>query len=182
MKLILFILLPFVVQGEVAEVRWSATTPLTWDNFSGPIDETSEYDAWTYSGFNYEYNWSEADGKINWSIRAHSYFDPAQSWVKKNRKSPALLAHEQLHFDIAEMHCRQFKERCAKYKFTSNMDAEIKAIYDEVFGDMLQAQIDYDVESHHHDSEEGQLVWNEFVAEELSRLEYYKASIVKPWE
>ena len=179
MKTLLLLLLPLaIVQSENNELRWNSGTPLTWDNFSGAVDLASEHDAWTFAGFRYEYNWSEVDGGITWTMRAHSFFDPAQSWVKKNRKSSDLLAHEQLHFNIAELHCRYFKEKCANYAFTSNMDAEIVAIYDEVFAALLQAQIDYDAESEHYENKDGQAVWNEFVAEELARLDKYKASIV----
>lgn len=179
MKLLLLLFLPLtIVQSENKELRWSANVPLTWDNYTALPVETSELDAWTYSGFRYEYNWSESEGGISWTLRAHSFFDPAQSWVKKNRKGPDLLAHEQLHFNIAELHCRYFKEKCANFNFTSNIEAELKGIYDEVFAALLQAQLDYDAESDHYKDKEGQAVWNEFVAEEMARLDKYKASIV----
>jgi len=177
MKPFLFLLLPFLLSAsETTEIRWSSSTPLTWADFTGVIDETSERDAWTFSGFKYEYDWSEVDGKITWSMRAHSFFDRSKSWVKKNKKDAYLLAHEQLHFNISELHCRYFKKRVANTTFTSNIDAELKAIYDEEFQKLLDAQIEYDEASDHYENEEGQLTWVEFVTEELSKLDKYKAS------
>ena len=152
-------------------VEWQAEQPLTWADFSGDIDTESPYDAWTWSGINYVYSWFYEGDDIKIDLNAYAFFDPAQSWVKNGEKSAELLAHEQLHFDISEMHCRYFEEAVHDFDFTENVEAELDSIYNVYFDQLLATQIKYDEESEHYQNAEGQMHWNNFVASELKRLE-----------
>ncbi|MBI3133697.1 MAG: DUF922 domain-containing protein [Bacteroidetes bacterium] len=165
------LLLSFQSDKSTDIVEWNSQTPLRWHDFSGNIDEQSPYDAWTFSGFNYTYTWNYNGDEIVVAADAYAFFDPAQSWVKTGKMTPELLAHEQLHFDISEMHARYFKDRIAGFEFTENVEAEVDSIYEVTFAALLETQLVYDEETEHHKNKEGQLRWHQRVHNELNRFE-----------
>lgn len=160
-------------EEESTTLKWNSERTLTWKDFSGKIDTESSFDAWTYSGISYVYSWYYQDDAIRADLNAWAYFDTEQSWIKKGKMTPELLAHEQLHFNIAELHCRHFEERVDKFTYTLNVESEIDSIYNVAFEEMLAMQIQYDLETDHFKNVEGQKKWNQFVSDELKRLEEY---------
>ncbi|MBL7900301.1 MAG: hypothetical protein JNJ99_17320 [Crocinitomicaceae bacterium] len=169
-------LFSFIAEEEenTNELTWSADRPLLWSDFTGDVDRSSSFDAWTYSGINYVYTWYYDDNnKIKADINAWAYFDHSQSWVKRSAISEELLQHEQLHFDIAELHCRYFLEASLNYTYTENVEAEIDSIYNVYFEKMLSTQIDYDMATDHFRNKEEQIKWNQHVHSELDRLIEY---------
>ncbi len=160
-------------EEESLTIQWASDRPLTWKDFSGKVDSESSFDAWTYSGISYVYSWYYQDDNIRPDLNAWSYFDPEQSWIKKGKMTPELLVHEQQHFNIAELHCRYFEERVDKFTYTLNVEAEIDSIYGVVYEEMLAMQITYDEETDHFRNLEGQTKWNQFISDELKRLEQY---------
>jgi len=174
-KLIFLFLAPLLFASSVnTEVKWNENQLLTWSDFSGKIDSSSEYDAWTWSGFNYSYTWDVADGGPIVECEAYAFFDPSQSWVKKNKQSEELLRHEQVHFNISELHARYFKEKVDVYQFTMEVETEMEVIYNTTFEDLLAMQIQYDEETDHCKKKEEQVRWINFVNDELKRLVEYK--------
>ena len=179
-----FILLGFMIllmssfqsdeEENTNELTWSEDRPLIWSDFTGDADRSSSFDAWTYAGINYVYTWFYDDNnQIRADINAWAYFDHSQSWVKRSAVSKELLEHEQLHFDIAELHCRYFLEASLNYTHTENVEAEIDSIYTVYFEKMLSAQIDYDMATDHFRNKEEQMKWNQHVHSELNRLIEY---------
>lgn len=109
------------------------------------------------------------------------------------KKSPALLPHEQLHFDIAEQHARalakKIKEKVDKYNKAideldrCNLAAEARkvkqgALEEELKRDVIAAtreerlsskkdQDAYDTESDHGNNQEGQDKWSKDVSDAL---------------
>lgn len=175
MRTSLLLLVPFILSSSaVTEIKWNAAQQLTWADFSGKIDTSSEYDAWTWSGFNYNYTWEVADGGPIVECDAYAFFDPTQSWVKKNKMSDELLRHEQVHFNISEMHARIFKEKVDLYPFSMEVESEIELIYNTTFEALLAMQIQYDEETDHCKIKDEQLRWTNFINDELKRLEENK--------
>jgi len=171
----LFFLLPyFIYFSNSTEITWNESSPLVWEDFSGEIDSSSEFDAWTWSGFKYSYNWKRMDGTIIVNCTAYAFFDPTQSWIKKKKKSDELLKHEQGHFDISELHSRYFEERIASHTFSYEVEQEIDSIYKVTFQELLDTQIKYDTESEHYRNKEEQKRWEEFIISELDRLKKYE--------
>lgn len=152
-------------------IEWNPQRALAWTDFSGKPDPKSSFDAWTYAGLNYSYSWYYSGNEIKVDLETYAYFDPAQSWVKKGKMSADLLEHEQIHFDIAELHVRYFKETVHSFQFTKNIESEIDSLYDSIFERMLAMQIKYDAETDHYKNKEGQTKWAQFMKEELQRLE-----------
>lgn len=171
MRVLLLLLVPFILSSSaVTEIKWDATQPLKWSDFSGKIDASSEYDAWTWSGFNYTYTWEVADGGPMVECDAYAFFDPAQSWVKKNKMSDELLRHEQVHFNISELHARLFLEKVDSYIFTMEVDAEIEEIYNSTFEALLEMQSQYDEETDHCKNKEEQERWTNYIDASLEDI------------
>jgi hypothetical protein len=172
---VIFFLFSFQLDEEVEDIGiiWRSERPLTWKDFSGKVDSESPYDAWTYSGIWYVYSWYYDNNTIRPDLNAMAYFDPEQSWIKKGKMTPELLAHEQQHFNISELHCRYFQERVDKCTYTLNVEAEIDSIYAVVHEAMLAMHIKYDEETDHFRNLEGQKKWNQFISDELKRLQEY---------
>lgn len=157
-----------------ATVKWSADRPLTWKDFTGEIDTKKEYDAWTYAGINYVFSWEEEGEEIKLDLNAWAYFDPAQSWVKKARlsdgqgkQSAELLAHEQIHFDIAQLHCLYFIEAANKMQYSANIEKELQNIFTIYYTDLLAMQIQYDDETDHFKNKVAQKEWAENIKKEI---------------
>jgi hypothetical protein len=79
---------------------------------------------------------------------------PSQSWVHPDHKVPALLNHEQLHFDITELYARKMKKEMSKYYFLSvsefvskKIDTEVKSIFTSLYNEHMSIQQKYDVET-----------------------------------
>lgn len=172
MRALLLLLVPFILSSSaVTEIKWNATQPLKWSDFSGKIDAASEYDAWTWSGFNYTYTWEVADGGPIVECDVYAFFDPAQSWVKKDKMSDELLRHEQVHFNISELHARLFKEKVDSYPFSMEVESEIQQFYDMTFERLLDMQMQYDDETDHGKIKDEQERWAGYVDAALEEFE-----------
>jgi hypothetical protein len=173
------------------EIAWSGHRPLRWMDFRGPPDPkaparhvaaTASSLVWTYA---YE---SESDGKhctfrIT-ELHASAVFDPKGSWVKPGHRTPAVLRHEQGHFDITEIHRRMFdgltgslvgrSRRCTgttRRQVTQLIERQVTAlvgpIYDAVWRSCLETQSEYDRRSGHGTDTSGQTYWNDGIARGL---------------
>lgn len=171
---ILFLLPYFIYISNSTEIKWNESTPLVWGDFSGEIDSASEFHAWTWSGFKYSYTWDIADGGPIVECTAYGFFDPAQSWVKKKKKSDELLKHEQGHFNISELYSRIFEERISLHNFSYEVEQDIDTIYKATFQELLDMQIKYDLETEHYKNKEEQLRWENWIKSELKRLKEFE--------
>jgi|ADGO01.1.fsa_nt_gi hypothetical protein len=85
-------------------IDWSASRKLTWDDFKGPVDPESKNAALTTSSINIEFGY---DGTgLEYSIKCT--FNKERSWVRI--RNAEVLAHEQGHFDLAEIHARKLNK------------------------------------------------------------------------
>ena len=157
-------------------ILWKATRPLTWDNFKGKPDEKSKYRALTFveiSSIPLSYN----NDSIIYDIPC--YFISNQSWTKS--KSAALLRHEQLHFDIAELVTRKILSDYSTHQLNDLEKSYI--ILDRIFkkyGNKDRDSINkkYDSETNHGVIAEKQQQWEVKIAAELKKLDHYASSKV----
>ena len=86
-------------------IEWNEHYKLSWDHFENTVDDGRFGDAGTavkiiakpyFVGKSIEYN-------------VYALFDRQKSWAFE--KDDALLAHEQLHFDIAELYARKIRKK-----------------------------------------------------------------------
>ncbi len=158
--------------GEVAsvedEIKWQSDFRLQWSHFKGRPDRNSDMDALTESGITF--NWS-CDYR-GFQVTAYAIFVPTGSWVKD--PSSNLLAHEQAHFDITEIHARQLRKFFAE---TPNPCRLGKMGIDKAAQDIVQAsyamQHTYDVATNHGENFRVQKEWQAKIAAKLAELDAY---------
>jgi hypothetical protein len=171
----IFFLFSFEFENKLyaSDIDWSTDRPLTWEDFQGEVFRKSRYKAYSVSSISYKFTWHEQEDEIKVDLNAKAYFSTFLSWSKKRKRTPELLAHEQLNFDITELHCRYFKERVNKFKYTQNVKAEVDSIYKVVYSEMLNMHIKYADETALSKNQEEEKKWNQFISDELKRLEEY---------
>lgn len=114
--------------------------------------------------------------KDSLTVRVVAYFFPHLSWFKPeafgNKK---LLVHEQLHFDIAELHARQLRQQLATLQLTAeNYQKKIKKAHESMLKELRVMQWRYDSETIHGLREDEQRRWNDFSFDELNKLNAFR--------
>ena len=151
------------------KIFWSDSLELSWDFFKEKRSGYSYMKAITHSGIMYDVN--EENGQMVIDIRA--YFIYGKSWVIKGYKKPELLAHEQIHFHIAEIYKRKLDRLCDAYRvsyrqFVSrNYQKKLQADFDRIFNEMDAYQRKYDAETQHGTIKSKQDIWEKSVNKEL---------------
>ena len=174
---ITFCVLMFTLTPPNDEViTWRDDIKLSWKNFKGDPKPDSNAVAVTASGITFEYSVKETQSRIvsfTTTIKAHFY--PNKSWYIKERADNHILAHEQLHFDITELHVRKFRKEVAQLKVSPRLKNELRRLHEKINTDLATMQNLYDTESDNSINKEAQAKWQLFVKKELKALEYYKS-------
>ncbi len=154
------------------EIRWS-NRPLTWDDFKPVSRNASSFKAQTYSGI--RYSLEDRNGKVYIDVEA--YFDPEESWVVKGSNTNYLLNHEQLHFDITELHARKLRQELMDVQGMSVSEFKANKIWrkaneahDRLYNEMVAMQNRYDEETDHSLKRREQEIWENKVMYELDQL------------
>lgn len=85
--------------------EWSTGSPLAWDDFLAPPDAKSKGAALTA----YEIQARRTCEEDGPAFRVTVRFLPDQSWIKPRQRNARILAHEQGHFDLAEVTARRLR-------------------------------------------------------------------------
>ncbi|WP_198172699.1 DUF922 domain-containing protein [Hymenobacter ginkgonis] len=156
------------VKIPAGTLRWSANRPLTVADFKGKAKPGEPHAALTSANIN---TGASCRGNV-FSGTARASFDPAASWVRDaSRMTPALLRHEQLHFDIAEVYARRLRQQLAALhvpcdKLGSAFDQVSQAAY----AAWAKAEDAYDRDTNHGLQHEQQARWEAQVKQELLDL------------
>jgi hypothetical protein len=156
--------------GRAQDISWSNDTKLTWNDFKGTPDSRSPFFAASRYRLLYAFNshYSSENKTYTLTFKVQGVFIPNLSWVKKDRKSDALLAHEQLHFDINELYARKLLQKFQAKTYTSNFESEVKQIFMSVSQEEYDLQNRYDRESQHSINRSAQTAWKKLIYEQLS--------------
>lgn len=153
---------------DEGEIRWQADFRLQWSHFAGKPDRGSNMDALTESGITF--SWS-CDWR-GFKAEAYAIFVPSGSWVKEPTNT--LLAHEQAHFDITEIHARKLRKFFATHPDPCRLG---KIGIDKAAQTIVQAshalQNAYDSATQHGEAKSAQREWITNIAAELVALEAY---------
>ncbi len=156
------------------EVVWRNRPLLTWSDFRGVPDNTSPYDAQANSGVKYSYSITMQNGKSTVIFDVHSFFDSQMSWSKTEKQNDFLLKHEQLHFDISELHARKLKKAFSIYAFSKSPQKEVEKIFARINKERQVMQNKYDEETNHSKNKEMQAKWQILIERELTSLQEYR--------
>ena len=168
------LLLVTALQQNNNLIDWNAARKLTWEDFKGPVDTESKNAALTSSSINIEFGYDD-DG-LEYSIKCS--FNKQKSWVRIRNNE--VLAHEQGHFDLAELHARKLYKAMKAYKFNaSTVSKDVNTIYDSLMNAHHEAQNLYDSETDYSRNKVKQEEWQKKIADELKDLQAF-AGYKKP--
>lgn len=154
---------------------WNESVPIVWKNFKGKIDSNSDAAAQTASGISFGFSIGKTGGRItDFNTTVECLFYPSESWYKPDVVTPHILKHEQLHFDITELHARKFRQQITRVKPSSKLRTELNGLYKTISKASSQMQHKYDRETNHSIDKDQQAAWNLYIARELKKLEAYK--------
>lgn len=155
-------------------IEWNDNDKLQWTDFRGVADPKSSADAGT--AINISAKPYRDKGKVKYDVRAT--FLPDASW--KRVESESLLAHEQLHFDIAELYARKIRMRVDEL---SRKGVKEVLVYHREIEKLLEEsnQIDasYDRKTLHGSLTDKQQMWEKNITHQLHSLEKYSSSAQK---
>ena len=147
-------------------IVWSGSRPLRWSDFRSHDFEVND-------GANC-YVELFADpikgSNVRWNVLA-LFFRDRSAATAASRDDARRLAHEQVHFDIAEMHARELRRYLAGQNGSS--EAEIRDGFYRKFAEVrLRMESDhrrYDLETHHGSDEAAQAGWTGDITRRLIR-------------
>ncbi len=169
-----------------SDKRWEKTNHLlTWDDFRGIPDLwliANGYGGVIKADLKHEtlYELKIVQGSCHYSftkVKGIAYMSRIESWVNPTMKSFYTLQHEQIHFDIAEVHAKIFNKRVenellnrvflcpagsdslfqSKIKMESNAQATV--ILNQIRDQMWFMQEVYDVQTNHGENFAQQKAW-----------------------
>ncbi len=138
---------------------------LNWSNFTGKIDKSSSFNAYTsykfftkFQGINFI-----GDSAIMNGFEIILELDPNNSWAKNDKVTDALLIHEQGHFNLGILCVREILNKYKETKFTrSNYKVALQGIISDASKKYNDLGLLYDKETDHSKNIEEQLKWNKF--------------------
>lgn len=161
-------------QSGCDTILWSPTKRLSIGDFKNPADTGKAMIAFTMTKFGYKVFPQEGSVIINTS----TYFFPCSSWLNKSNIKNS-IAHEQLHFDIAEYHKRLFLKRVSETQSSEDMFATTtKAIFRDVADHRRAMNIEYDQHTGNGQNEQEQNKWTAKITNLLAELEKYNGNTI----
>ncbi len=157
---------PRSVVNSDSTLVWSPARRLTWADFKGAAGPAEKLHALTSADLSVEVKC--ADDLLD--VQVQAVFRPLESWTRSNESAP-LLRHEQLHFDLTEVHARLLRLSLQKLKMTCQQaQTQLKPLIDAAFLNWQNAQDRYDEEARHGLDPAGQARWEKQVAAQLKAL------------
>ncbi len=170
------ILLFFLIPSEIEEekIPWNEDRKLVWADFKGVPNGPSDYIASTNSGISFSYSYRERNGVGEIKFTVLSNFYPNLSWYRPSKVSDYVLAHEQMHFDISELHARKLRQRLDVIPHDRDFKSGAETVYNQIEADRREMQFQYDVETDHSNSREEDFHWRDHIAGQLLVYAYWK--------
>ena len=157
-----------IFYNAVESIGVEVDRKLTWKDFRAQPDKNSTNAALTSSSINIEFGYNNSGLKYKIKCR----FDQNLSWGRI--KNDYILAHEQGHFDIAEIHARKLHKNLKAYKFNNRTVAkDVNKIYDMVMKEHHAFQSLYDEETNYSRNAEKQGQWRDKIDQELNSLQEF---------
>src|SRR6476620_6785064 len=143
-----------VVNNEDEMIPWRNERKLSWDDFLSSPQKQGDAVASTSTSLGISYQ--VKNGELTYTITCN--FSKKKSWGLL--KTEYILAHEQAHFDITEIHARKLYEELYRYEFNPDtFKKDIAAIYERIVNEKEAMQNSYDKETDHSRRKKLQLDW-----------------------
>ncbi len=162
---------------ESTTVEWNEFYKLRWTDFNGSPAETAAGDAGTVVQIKAKP--FIVNGKVDYDIRA--FFDRQKSW--KRDESRELLAHEQLHFDLAELYARKIRQKISELRRAGVDDVKMfNREIEKILTESNEVDMQYDLETLHGALDKNQAEWAASIKADLASLQAFKKTkrVIRP--
>ncbi|QNH63572.1 DUF922 domain-containing protein [Hymenobacter sediminicola] len=152
-------------------ITWSANRPLAWADFKSRPMPSEHLEALTAGNIDVQVGCTD----FVFSSTVKAVFLPQESWVRDaKRASPALLRHEQLHFDITELHARMLRQKLTTVKFDcQKLNPAFNNFTKLAFTAWQREEGRYDQETNHGLNEAKQKFWETQVQQRMALLQSF---------
>lgn len=171
---------------EQCKIAWDTDRKLNWsdyqflsDDYTFDIESNNDHSsAVSFINTEVTYSFDTKNGEKGLFVTIRVLFDCKNSWVKN--KSDQLLEHEQLHFDISELHARKLRKQLSRKKLhKSNYSREVEEIKEKVWKALDEEQSRLDQGTNFSRDTVAQADWRKKINLELSKLDKYKKQKVE---
>jgi hypothetical protein len=164
------------VKSYEVEIEWTLDRKLTWEDFKGIPDDENFPNALavTNSGFGVQYSGIGIFSKTK--IFVKTVFITNGSWVRDEGRTPYVLTHEQIHFDITEIYARKLRKALAEANIKFLKRGDIEEIYWKLHNEWEGRQSLYDIETQFGEKFETQRKWKSIIEIELAKYDLYKSN------
>jgi len=153
------------------EISWTPSRKLVWEDFkkpdnnypSGAIADAAAVSSCGISVI------SARKGLFSAQAFVFAVFVTNDSWVRPDAKDPAVLTHEQAHFDLAELYARKMRKIIKEAGNEGVLLAT--AVHQRYYTEYVQRQTRYDMETQHGIDTEAQQQWLTTIEQELNDLQ-----------
>lgn len=158
---------------EQSRLFWEEGIQLKWDDFQAKPQKNGEVAALSSIAIPYGIQLNN-DGELHLSLRV--CFEKNNSWSKKVYQDERLLSHEQLHFDIAELHRRKLVKRLKDITLQGNdISGSVEEIIQKYWSTEYRKMQDrYDEETNFSKNVDAQVKWEKKIKRLLKKSRRYK--------
>lgn len=150
-------------------IVWNEYRPLTWADFKGKRTEDAAGDAGTVVQIKAKPYMVKDEVKYDVS----AVFLKNKSWADAQTKE--LLAHEQLHFDLAELYARKIRKAVVELSASGERDVKVfNLAIQKLLRESNELDLQYDLETLHGAMQKKQAEWSKNVKSELKSLQQFK--------
>lgn len=172
-SLIIFCSFPLNAQNGQPKIHWNKDRPLKIADFKAIPPDGLDYEANTNSGISYSWTYATNTGEQVLEYEVMSNFYPNLSWIRDVEDEDYLLAHEQVHFNISELHARKLRKLLSEYVIGRMVRRDLKTLYTKVESQRMAMQEKFDKETDHSRIKEQEFRWRKFILKELERLKAF---------
>lgn len=158
-------------------IYWEQNVKLKWSDFQAEPDSLE-----TYVGLATAATTAQIRIEIDWEgnlpvFRVINRFIKTKSWVKDSLEAGEYgLAHEQLHFDIAEIYARKIRKGITELRAAQNTNInDYEQLIDKLLTERDQYNTLYDKQTAHSMIDFRQQEWQDKIAQELKKNQEYKS-------
>jgi hypothetical protein len=145
-----------------------AGNQLSWDDFSGKVDNSSKFSAMTYWYVTTKYRAQIKGDTAIIQVEAQPWFEET-SWVRPDTKVPELLEHEQGHYNFSVLLAAEYKRVVDTTTFfLSDYKEKLHTIFNMLLHKYKQLEVQYDQETSHSMRQKEQARWNKWFKEVLA--------------
>ncbi|MCA0430381.1 MAG: hypothetical protein LCH32_07750 [Bacteroidetes bacterium] len=153
-------------------IIWQENKPLKWSDFKGKPEKRFAVASTSYVIDMVTFEITQNQFKVS----TNAIFYCKDSWKNNKWISDAILKHEQLHFDIAELFSRKMREKVTQIvvKNYDDLKQQTDKIYYQLEKEMDVYQNLYDDETENSMNKLKQQEWESKVKNDLNNLSNFK--------